>query len=422
MKLDIRKKYSVFDIMILLTMIMLFALKNISVIAVYGWLLPAVLILVGYIQSKGWTISKNSLVFIVPYLAFLALCFASYLWAADKTIVVSQCYQMLRVYAGVCIFSVIILKLEDIEKLLHMFYITGVITLVHLFIRTPLSVWKDCLYGEYSASTDEGRLGYSIGYHPNGLGRLCVLIMMLSVFYYSKTKKKRYFLIAAVDLFVLAFTKSRASILMLVVGVVVYLLTSERKMGKKTIFIVCLAVSALVLYWMVFNVPTLYRLVGFRFDGALGGGGNRDASTETRVSFILYALKLFSEHPLIGVGIDNFKFYSYTFNNAYKEVYSHSNWAELLSCTGIIGTILFYLPQIASAVSLFRSLKKFDENRRRLCALFFSVLFTNIIYDFVSMSYDQMLVLLPTCLAIEGAYFLKHSVKNMPFDDKKERV
>ncbi|MCQ2354287.1 MAG: O-antigen ligase family protein [Clostridia bacterium] len=419
MDLNIKKKYSVVDIMLLLTLVMLFAMRNISIISVYGWLIPAALVLVGYIQSQGWVIRKNALAFIVPYLVFLIFCFVSYLWAADKSIVISKCYALLRIYGGAFLFSLIILKLEDIEKLLHLFYITGVITLAHLFLKTPLSIWKDCLYGEYDASSSAGRLGNTIGYQPNELGQFCAVIMMLSVFYYNKTHKKRYLVIGAVDIVVLFFTKSRSSILMLIAGVSLYLLTSERKIKKKIILIVSIAAAALAAYWLIFNVPVLYRLVGFRFEGILAGEGNQDASTDARKEFFRYAIKLFKEHPILGVGIDNFKFYSMTFNDAWAEVSSHSNWGEMLSCTGIIGTSLFYVPQIASVVILFRSLKELDGNRRRLCAILFTILFINVTFDFVKTSYDKSLTLYMACFAVVGAVMIKNSISNVPSGDKE---
>ena len=65
------------------------------------------------------------------------------------------------------------------------------------------------------------------------------------------------------------------------------------------------------------------------------------------------ALSVFGQHPLLGVGLNNYKFY-----NSF-ELYSHSTLPELLAGTGIIGAILFFIPYLFVAKSLI-----FDPMRR----------------------------------------------------------
>lgn len=409
--MKIEHKYSVTDILILLTLIMLVAMKNIVLVAVYGWMIPAVLILVGYIQSKGWVVRKNSLAFIVPYLCFFMWGFFSYLWAADTSLVISRSFVMLRLYGAAFIFSLLMFRIADIEKLLRMLYIAGIVALGHLFLRTPLDIWRESLYGDFSASTDEGRLGYTIGYHPNELGQFCFVIFMLSLYLYNKEKKKRYLIINALTLIVLFFTKSRTSILMVAVGVIVYFLLSERKVSKKIVVIVTGVAVLVFAYVMIFNNPVLYRLVGFRFEGILGSTTEQDASTSARMALFKYAMKLFKENPVLGVGLDNFRYYAVTYADAWAQVTSHSNWGELLSCTGIVGTGLYYVPQIIAAISLLASLKRLDSDRRKLCAILLTLLFVNITFDLVKTSYDKFLVLFQMSLAVVGAKLFRGEIK-----------
>ena len=55
---------------------------------------------------------------------------------------------------------------------------------------------------------------------------------------------------------------------------------------------------------------------------------------------VLYeqALVFFSQHPFFGVG---FRQYEVLYE---LHLYSHSTYAEILSCTGIVGTLIFFLP------------------------------------------------------------------------------
>jgi len=63
---------------------------------------------------------------------------------------------------------------------------------------------------------------------------------------------------------------------------------------------------------------------------------SNDESAINRLEMYRQAFDLFKEYPLFGVGFDNYKYFS-TFG-----VFSHSTYAEVLSCTGIIGTVIYF--------------------------------------------------------------------------------
>ena len=56
----------------------------------------------------------------------------------------------------------------------------------------------------------------------------------------------------------------------------------------------------------------------------------------TREHMLDLAIGYFLENPLVGIGFDQFRVVS-----VYK-AYSHSTYAEILACTGIIGTIIYF--------------------------------------------------------------------------------
>lgn len=47
------------------------------------------------------------------------------------------------------------------------------------------------------------------------------------------------------------------------------------------------------------------------------------------------AFRVFLNHPIFGVGLDNYRFFSVF------SMYSHNTYAEILACTGIVGGIAF---------------------------------------------------------------------------------
>lgn len=64
------------------------------------------------------------------------------------------------------------------------------------------------------------------------------------------------------------------------------------------------------------------------------------------------ALNIFYNNPILGVGFNQFRFYS-----AY-EGYSHSTYAEVLSTTGLIGTLIYFTAYLIIIVNLLNLLLK----------------------------------------------------------------
>ena len=73
-------------------------------------------------------------------------------------------------------------------------------------------------------------------------------------------------------------------------------------------------------------------------------------SDETRKNLYIEAWRFFMKSPIVGIGYNQFRLYS-----SYG-LYSHSTYAEVLSCTGIYGTILYFVPYIMSAYKLLKKL------------------------------------------------------------------
>ncbi|MGN7482841.1 O-antigen ligase family protein [Priestia megaterium] len=65
-----------------------------------------------------------------------------------------------------------------------------------------------------------------------------------------------------------------------------------------------------------------------------------EAGDETREGMYSEALKFFQDSPIVGIGFNNYR------NLSFFGKYSHSTYAEALACTGIIGTILYFVPYL----------------------------------------------------------------------------
>lgn len=116
-----------------------------------------------------------------------------------------------------------------------------------------------------------------------------------------------------------------------------------------------------------------------------------DNASSTRLQLYKDAVKFWKMSPIFGIGFGQYQVFS-----SYR-LYSHSTYAEILACTGIIGCLLFFIPLFAYSFKLLKNAfcKKSQNNYEaviRLSMLFIELLLgaTMIfIYDF-----SHMLILL----------------------------
>jgi O-antigen ligase len=74
-------------------------------------------------------------------------------------------------------------------------------------------------------------------------------------------------------------------------------------------------------------------------------------SEQERKSMYKVAFQLFERNPVFGIGYDQFKLIS-GFNT-----FSHSTYAEALSCTGAVGVILYFIPYIIVFIKLVKKVR-----------------------------------------------------------------
>lgn len=125
------------------------------------------------------------------------------------------------------------------------------------------------------------------------------------------------------------------------------------------------------------------------------------------------AFELFKMSPFIGVGMDNYRALTVF------STYSHSTYAEVLSCTGVVGTILYFIPYCSIAVKIVKLIKnsvmEISINAKLLGILFFMLLFlgTGVIHFYDVNSYISLGFLVAFCsLYYKANYHEKVDVIN----------
>lgn len=172
-----------------------------------------------------------------------------------------------------------------------------------------------------------------------------------------------------------------------------------RKEGKTKRLLFLIAVVILVMavcfsyYSKYFQSTSIFeRLIGLFSEGG----------TSKRQQLYSDAFTYFKSSPLIGIGFNQYRQWSpYGY-------YSHSSYAEVLSCGGIIGTLIFFVPLLTCLlryIKLAIQKKSFDEMYRiRMIALLFACeLFIGVGQIFI---YDMLHLLVLMLISMEENLFI----------------
>ena len=205
------------------------------------------------------------------------------------------------------------------------------------------------------------RLSGVTGYfkHPNSLG--AITSSAFPFFYYlmlqqkSFLKKLPFLVLIAIGLRVIMLTQSRTAF----VGVITFALCiwfqSKKKLLLFVIFIICTAIL-----WQLSPEETKARFLTLRQSRDVVMSNNIEdpdsiaqyGSMAARWRLIKRSLQIFSEHPILGVGIGNFVVESYRKYNVWFP--THNLYTQALAELGVIGFVLFIL----IVVMIIRNLKE----------------------------------------------------------------
>lgn len=207
--------------------------------------------------------------------------------------------------------------------------------------------------------------------NPNTLGVLMVFGIFATIFQ-KKAFMKNFilkYLSILIFLYVILLSGSRKSLFagggLFVFWVIEYFIESRKeKLTLKKLFIVgtiILSIVGIVIY--ILNVYV--GLSGFERLLLLF----KEGGTSIRLELMDMAVQYWKSSPIFGIGLDQFRIL-----NTYG-YYSHSTYFEILSCTGILGLLLFFIPLIKL---LFTSIKKSlgkrgDLYKIRICLLMLAV-------------------------------------------------
>ena len=290
--------------------------------------------LLEYNNILTYAISSNGLVGSV-YLFWVASVICSYLTAIDFSTAWDTLFRLFQ-YLGILIVCVLICVDEGkIDRIVHLLIFIAIIMGAIIFLK-PIRYFASSEYTIY-LTIAESTSPHTVGVYLL-LGIWAALYCIPS---YKTGFKSAVFLLGIIVFLTSAIflTNSRKSL----VGVPILLLFSLKPLAdflkkslnsNKRILLILFAILLIVAGGVWVSMTDL--LTQNNMVVRLGAGAS-DESNGVRIDEIEEAFTVFLHHPIIGVGFDNYRFYSS------RHIYSHNTYVELLACCGLLAGAPFII-------------------------------------------------------------------------------
>ena len=199
--------------------------------------------------------------------------------------------------------------------------------------------------------------------NPHTLGFIMIMGVFSIIAREGRTKNHFYASILLLALFtsVIFISGSRKSLFcvafLLIIWLVAFLKKAKKTTFKKIQTKKGFLVAILLVVFIGASFFALYKYVGSDAIDRLLLLFEEDGALKTRWNLYITAFELWKTKPLFGIGFNQYQALS---GYGY---YSHSTYAELISCTGIIGTLVFMLPIVLFLISLSKKVLKKGENK-----------------------------------------------------------
>ncbi len=294
------------------------------------------ILIVFLVITDIWVKKKNlcnylNLEIVIWFLFALVSLFSGYVVAQNKLAVINGIFQFIQFVLLIFSMNYISYEEKSIEFLINVF-------LIYAFISSAKTVFYGVPYqGIIRAASNATRVTLATNFNPNALGVVAVIGITSGLFYLYRYNRKKYILtifIIIIMCYAIILCQSRKALLALVIVICLWVLfcykelIKEKNIRVKVInvlfFLVVFVIFTGVLYKVILESGIYQRLI------TLFAGGEY-----ARLDMYSEGKEFFSNNPIWGVGYNNFRYLSI------YGTYSHSTYAEIFSCTGIVGGTLY---------------------------------------------------------------------------------
>ena len=381
------------ELMIIVTL----AFHNYMKLLMFTQIICCAIILLSAIKSHRIKLDKIG--YLIWFGLFTTIGGASLLWATKSTtnVVTTTISLIQELVVG---FS-IVLYMSDADKQNKVFkYISysSIILLLRMIIQVPMSAW----------GTE--RVGVYIGYGNNGAPMVLSFAALISFHLFQETKSKKDLFLALLFLAFSFLCGSKKALLIALVGITLLIILKSKNPVQIVKRLVLSIIVIGIMIYIIMNIEPLYNVLGMRIEKmifALNNKEGADMSTIDRMNFAKIAYNVFLNHPFIGVGLDNYRYY----NN--MQYYAHNNYLEIAADLGIVGLISYYIMPMILLFKSFCSRKKNDY------ILLITMLITIFISDVAVVSFELDSTQL--YIAVLYGIFIINKSENFKFNKIKNR-
>ena len=293
---------------------------------------------IAVLSETGGKLSVRKCGILLYILTFLLFCVSSLLWAQSPQLGIPKINALIFIFAAMIVLYVCTYQMAGIEDLLKAIMYGGYIVVFYATVRYGFS-------GLLRLLQNDTRLTNEL-FNANTLGMCAAYSIIINFFFiiYEKLSIRDILIIPAFVLILVS--QSRKAVLVMAIAVIgIYVLKnfSNKNFGVNLIKLV-VGLAVIVLIFIAFSrlpvmqpiMKRLWELV----EMVLGNGTRGKNSAWIRFAYTELGLKLFKEHPLVGIGIGNANLYTQMYYG--HNHYLHNNYVELLACGGIIGFLIYY--------------------------------------------------------------------------------
>lgn len=372
------KKLNFVDSFMLIFCITLLAFKDYSYLSLIIQAVTFTIVLINYLKENNLKLKIKDFKFFLYKILFIIFCTLSSLWSINSMNSLNMVLSIgFRTLMGltICLYSY---KRENLYKILKYIILSSIILCIRMILVVPISSWGNVRIGVYLSHNSNNSYGltgitYVLGFASS------ILLASDSII---ANKKIRYSVFLILFFFSL-LSGSKKQILFFLITIIIMIFFKSKNLKKLIKNTIGAILIMIIFMYIIFSNQKLYNIIGKRVLSFLSYSVSdisvdTDASTISRNYFLKDAFTTFTCNPIIGVGIDGYKFL-----NKYAFCWAENNFVELLADTGLIGFFIYYLIYFLIAIDI-RKRIKYKQNEDFIITVMFICF---LMVDFTMVSY-----------------------------------